>query len=592
MLAETLLASGSERSQDDDRARALGRRQRLFNELGVRASVAVTILIFSEITRLSTGAGMSPFITIAALLALTLNIPYYFAAQTGWRLRAQAYGRMFADVGLFTIGLHGVGGLDAAPYASVYVIVPLYAGFALSSAACVAAAAVATLAYLALVVIQHGPRLPTFADPTWSAAFFNLLIVNIVGLITAILSAAYRRSRRQLLAVNCDLERAHGRVVEAERLRAVGELSAGVAHHLNNILAVVLGRVQIALGQPDDPAHVMRNLRIAEQSVLDASEVVRRMSAISPAEPMLEWAPVDLNELIRDVLELTRPRWESEPQIRGLKIDARFQPGPIPPVAAEVTGLREVLMNLVFNAVDALPQGGTITIRTWTNADGVFSSVIDTGIGMTPDVQRRALEPFFTTKGPRSTGLGLTVSYGSIRRMGGTFTIDSVEGAGTTVMFRLPPASPAFASIPAVSPEVRTSLRILLIDDDARVREAIGEMLTFEEHAVIHAASGPEGLAHLEGHAPIDLVLTDLGMPGMTGWDVVRAVKARYPSLPVGMITGWGDEPRARFQDQEVVADFVLAKPVCLQDLATALARWVSPPTPGTSAVSSGGQHS
>jgi CheY-like chemotaxis protein len=315
--------------------------------------------------------------------------------------------------------------------------------------------------------------------------------------------------------------------------------------------------------------------------LLDASEVVRRMSALSVGQALPESVPVDLNALAQEVLELTRPRWESEAQIRGLTIDARLEPGRIVPVAGDPSALREVLMNLIFNAIDALPRGGQIRVRTWADADGVACAVVDDGVGMEPSVQQRALEPFFTTKGLRCTGLGLSVSYGIIRRHGGALTIDSVNGRGTTVTVRLRPAPAAPMPAPRPVAPVASRLRVLLIDDDANVRAAMSDMLTLEGHRVTAAASGSDGLARLEAGEIVDVVLTDLGMPGMNGWEVARALKARHPELPVGMITGWGDEQRARFGDGDI-ADFVLSKPIRREVLAAALAQWepAAPPRP------------
>jgi signal transduction histidine kinase/ActR/RegA family two-component response regulator len=562
--------------QPEGLARTLRARRRLLHELAVRAAVAATILALSESLQYFTGAVLSPLLRTTALTALFINLPYFVIASSGRRLRAQAHVRMLVDVGFLSLGLYALGGLTAAPYASVYVVVPLYAGFALSSRACVAATLASTVGYGIVLLAHHGRWLLALAAVSTTdayAAVFNMLLVNLVGGMTALLAAAYRRSKRQLLNANRTLERAHERVVEAERLRAIGELSAGVAHHLNNLMAVVLGRIQLALRCADDAGHVSRNLEIAERGLLDASEVVRRMSALSVGQALPESVAVDLNVLAQEVLELTRPRWESEAQIRGLTIEAQLTPGRIVPVAGDPSALREVLMNLIFNAIDALPRGGRITVRTWTDADGVACAVGDNGVGMEPSVQQRALEPFFTTKGLRCTGLGLSVSYGIVRRHGGTLTIDSTNGQGTTVTVRLRPGPAKPLAVPRPAAAAAARLRVLLIDDDANVRAAMADMLALEGHHVIAAASGPDGLARLQAGEVVDVVLTDLGMPGMTGWEVARALKAGHPELPVGLITGWGDEQRARFGDGDI-ADFVLSKPIRREMLAAALAQW------------------
>src|SRR5262249_18073166 len=189
--------------------------------------------------------------------------------------------------------------------------------------ACVLATTAATVAYLSVVMLQHAGFIPEIGGthtPNWGVAAFNLLLVNTAGALTALLAEAYRRSRRELIAVNQELERAHGRIVETERLRAIGELASGVAPHLNHLLAVALRPVQIALRRADEESEVTRNLEIAERGVLDAGEVVRRMSVFSRAQAMPEWVPVKLNELAEEVIEMTRPRWQAEAQIRGIDI--------------------------------------------------------------------------------------------------------------------------------------------------------------------------------------------------------------------------------------------------------------------------------
>jgi len=548
------------------------------HELVVRAGVAVIILVFAEVET-TLGFAVNSIIRVAALGGLLINGPWLLISRTGRGRRVLAYGRMLTDIGLLTFGLYGAGGLAAAPYLGVYTLVSLYSGFMFSSLACVVATTAATLAYLTVVLVQHAGWLPAVAGshtPDWGVALFNLLLVNTAGALTALLAEAYRRSRRELIVVNQELERAHGRIVENERLRAIGEIASGVAHHLNNLLAVVLGRVQIALRRAEDEGEVTRNLEIAERGVLDAGEVIRRMSVFSRAQAMPEWIPVKLNELAEEVIEMTRPRWQAEAQIRGIEIDVRLEAGEIPPAAGDPSPLREVLMNLIFNSIEALPHGGEIAITTWAEDRAVFCSVVDTGSGMAASVQKRAMEPFFTTKGFASTGLGLSVAYGIIRRHGGELSIDSVEDRGTTVTFRLiaaEPARPADAAPPAGLSE---KLRILLIDDDPQVRAVVGELLALNGHTVITAAGGLEGLARLDGDEAIDLVLTDLGMPGMTGWDVARAAKARRPNVGVGIITGWGEEERSRFEEQ-AVADFVLQKPITRAVLMAAIAQHTSP---------------
>jgi signal transduction histidine kinase/ActR/RegA family two-component response regulator len=564
--------------EDREPASSQQRRDTIAIELGARTVLAIAILAFHHGYEAVAGERIAPVVQWAALLAIVLNVPYYLAARTGCCRRGQAYARLTIDLLLVTAGLYGFGALQAGAYIGLYAPIVLAAGFTVASGASVVAAAVATAAYVVAALLPPTVPVPESAHAArlWATAVFNLMVVDVAGVVTMMLAAAYRRSRHEALTARQELEQAHGRIVEAERLRAIGELSAGASHHLNNLLAVALGRIQIAMRRLDNTEEAMRNLEIAEHGLLDAGEVVRRMSMFSRAQAMSEWVSVDLNRVAREVVELTRPRWQSEAQMRGITVDTRLDCSPVPPVAGDPATLREMLMNLVLNAVDALPGGGTVVIRTWTAEGRVFCSVADNGVGMSPEVRKRALEPFFTTKGLRSTGLGLSLSYGIIRRHHGSLDIESAEGRGTTVTVGLPASGPLPEPARDCAPAAPAARRILLIDDDAGVREVVAEMLGMDGHAVVTAASGAEGLALLEGDATIDLVLTDLGMPGMTGWDVARAAKAHRASLPVGLITGWGNEQRAPVEAQGMV-DFVVQKPVTRAELAEAI---VSAPAP------------
>jgi signal transduction histidine kinase/CheY-like chemotaxis protein len=391
--------------------------------------------------------------------------------------------------------------------------------------------------------------------------FLNTLMTYIgYSVDNARLLEDAQRSAQRLQGVVDDLRATQAAAVRGETLRAIGQLSSGLAHHLNNLLAVILGRVEVLLRKVESE-DIRRALDIVRLTALDGAEVVRRVQRFSRVAPVSTLAAVDLNQLAQEVVELTRPRWYDEAQLEGRKIDVVVEAGEIPAVAGEPASLREVLMNLLLNATDAMPGGGRIVIRTWAEADRVCCAVTDTGTGMSEEVRRRALEPFFTTKGPKSMGLGLSVAYGTIERHGGTLAIGSAEDGGTRVTVGLPVAPPAPPiDAPAAAPGPGRALAILMIEDDPRVRETLAEVLQAAGHTVVPAAGGRQGLALLETLPAVDLVVTDLGMPDMTGWEVVRAVRARWPGLPVGLITGWGEEELSA--EQRRLVAFVIAKPV------------------------------
>ena len=242
----------------------------------------------------------------------------------------------------------------------------------------------------------------------------------------------------------------HKPSVEAERLDAIGGVAAGVAHHLNNILMVALGNIQLALmhGMPDRPA---LRLHSAERAVRDAAEVVRSLTSFCRTQPIPAMGPIDMNEIVDDVVELSAPRWREEPLTRGVTIHVRVERAELAPVIASGPALRQVFTNLIANAVEAMPAGGVLTLRTWNDGRSVHCSVSDTGVGMSEEVRRHALEPFQTTKGPKTRGLGLAVAHGIVTRHGGSLTIDSVQGCGTSVLISLPSATMVM-SMPTPTP--------------------------------------------------------------------------------------------------------------------------------------------
>jgi signal transduction histidine kinase len=412
--------------------------------------------------------------------------------------------------------------------------------------------------------------------------FLNALMTYIgYAVDNARLLEEAQQSAQQLQGVVDDLKATQAQLVRGETLRAMGQLSSGMAHHLNNLFAVILGRTELLLNKVDE-AGVRRSLDIIQRTSQDGAEVVRRVQRFSRVQPVSEPVAVDLNQLIEEVVELTKPRWHDESLLRGAKVEVGVEAGAIPAAAGEPAPLREVLMNLLLNSTDALPQGGRITFKTWASDDRVHCAVSDTGVGMSDEVRRRALEPFFTTKGPKSTGLGLSVAYGTIQRHGGTLSVESAEGQGTTVTVSLPLASNA-ATKPVARPSAPAPgvpLRVLVIDDESQVRATLSDILENQGHSVVQASGGQEGLSLLANGEPMDLVLTDLGMPDMTGWDVARSVRERWPDLPVGLVTGWGEQDLTPEERGRV--DFVLTKPFDRVLLRESLAP-IRPRTPSPS---------
>jgi len=384
-----------------------------------------------------------------------------------------------------------------------------------------------------------------------------------------------------------DLQQAQDELVRAEKLRGLGQMAAGIAHDLNNTLATVLGQAELLRLQHALSPAVQEGLELLQTAANDGAVVVRRLQDFAGQRGAGPLGPCDLSRVVPEALELTRPRWREEPRRKGTVIEAVLDLAGLPLIQANPAEIREVLTNLIFNAVDAMPTGGSLRFvgrvcagsedRSLSDAPALPSApesalwphsgpwvelaVSDTGIGMTDAVRRRAFDPFFTTKGFHGTGLGLSVVYGIMERHGGRIELTSAPGQGTTVSLRFRPVSEA-----AQSPTTRSAppslppRRVLLVDDDASVRRTLAGLLRASGHNVLEAESGAAALRALETE-PVDLVFTDLGMPEVTGWDVARAAKARRPDLPVILLTGWGDQVAGE-APADTAVDRVLTKPV------------------------------
>ena len=382
-----------------------------------------------------------------------------------------------------------------------------------------------------------------------------------------------------------ELRAAQSQQVQQERLRALGEMSGGIAHDLNNHLTVMVGYTELLLlndaqmlGNRPMACHYLQTVRAAAQG---SSAVVTRLREFGRRrEDDDVFLPLNLPRLIEEAARHTQPKWRAQARAAGRRVDVRLELGSLPDVAGNAAELREVIANLIFNAVDALPQGGEITLRTRSAGRGAVAfEVADTGIGMIEEVRRRCLEPFFTTKDAPGAGLGLSVAYGIVKRHDGNLDILSEPGRGTTVSVRLPIANAAdkVSNLPpdAVGKPDRR-LRVLLVEDDPQVRELVGEYLRRDEHEVAVAMSGREGL-DLFAAGRFDLVVTDLALEEMSGEQLAAAIKARAPDCPVILLTGFADTLPDRGGGLASI-DAVLRKPLLPADLWRAMAQVTAKP--------------
>jgi signal transduction histidine kinase/ActR/RegA family two-component response regulator len=361
-----------------------------------------------------------------------------------------------------------------------------------------------------------------------------------------------------------ELRQAQDQVIQAEKLRAMGELASGVAHDFNNVLAVVLGNTQLLLHQLDHlgPEEIREGLKVIERSSKDGAETIRRIQEFTGVRRDREFISISLNEIVIEVVNITQPRWRDQTQKKGIQIELTTQLGEIPLIMGNPSEVREVLTNIIFNAVDAMSKGGKVTVTTQPQAeDWVEVRIADTGIGMTEDVKKRVFDPFFTTKGVTNSGLGMSVSYGIIKRHGGEILIDSEPQKGTTFIIHLPTGygeEEGLAKEVVVFKESRRA-RILVIDDEDSVRDILSRMLKTKGHKVVVAPNGEEGIERFRSE-PFDLVFTDLGMPKLSGWDVGKTIKGINPKTPIAMITGWGVElDREKLNESGI--DLIISKP-------------------------------
>ncbi len=369
-------------------------------------------------------------------------------------------------------------------------------------------------------------------------------------------------------------------MMQSEKLRSLGELAGGVAHDFNNVLAAILGRVQLLKTQFTPPngqeekrasmRDMVKSLEIVERASLDGAEIVRRIQEFSRKRTDdRDFAPVDINSLLDNALEFTRARWRNEAHSKGIKIAVQKDYAPVSLTAGSASELREVFTNLINNALDAMPDGGTISIKTRREDGHIILTIGDTGVGIPESVRDRIFDPFFTTKGVRSTGLGMSISYSIIDRHKGTITVASEEGKGTIFTIQLPVHEQARKEEKAVMPRIEggRKARVLIIEDEDEIRQLLLDIVESQGHEADAADDGNQGLELLR-NGDFDLVCTDLGMPGMSGWEVAEEIKHMGKKVPVAVITGWSinlNEPEMR----EKGVHFILQKPFQIDQILT-----------------------
>jgi signal transduction histidine kinase len=377
-----------------------------------------------------------------------------------------------------------------------------------------------------------------------------------------------------------ELQNTQAQLIRNEKLRAIGELASGMAHDFNNSLCGVLGFLEITMMDKLLTSSTRANLELARSCALAAAETVHRVQDFARVRRKdVVFQPLDLGELVRNTVELTRPKWENLNRSATKPIVLRLDSAAAGFVLGNLAELREVLTNLVFNAVDAMPEGGTLAIRSWSQAETAFVSIADTGVGMAGSVQQRLFEPFFTTKGERGNGMGLSVAFGIVKRHGGDIAVESEVGRGSRFTIRLPVAVPdsarplekedGVAKHTSATESGLRSLRVLVVEDEATVRNFLTTALTTLGHRPRGTRNGNEALQTF-AEEPFDVVVTDMGLPGISGEEVARRLARKSPGVPIVLLSGWADQIKAEAKSLPGVTH-VLGKPVSTQQLADTL---------------------
>jgi len=396
--------------------------------------------------------------------------------------------------------------------------------------------------------------------------------LELATILAAHCSVAIENARlyEDLRATVTELRATQNQLVQSAKLNALGEMAGGVAHDFNNILTAILGRTQLLLRTARDP-DLCQALTVIEQTALDGAHTVRRIQEFTRVRHDETAESVDLNEVLVQVVELTRSSWQAQAKARGVQIQVDMDLRALRPVLGSAPELREVFTNLLLNAVDAMPRGGRIRIESADRGDRVLARVVDTGVGMDEETRARIFDPFFTTKAEKGTGLGLSVAYGILRRHHAGIEVESEPGHGTTFTLSFPPATARPAEVraepapPAFGPQT-----ILCVDDELPVLEVLAELLEALGQNVDSEVGGKAGIDAARRLRP-RMVFTDLGMPDVNGWEVAKAVKEQDPNAVVVLVTGWGVQIEADAARLRGV-DLILPKPYTVEEVQRVLA--------------------
>jgi len=388
-----------------------------------------------------------------------------------------------------------------------------------------------------------------------------------------LLEETVRKRTAELERAVAELNETQQQIIQQERLRALGSMAAGVAHDFNNVLTIVRGYSEMFLKQEslqNDPAKVRDAFSTIWTAAGDAGESVKQLREFyrPRVERDTKWRPVDFNELARQAVRFSAPRWQTQARADGIDVEVSMDLQPnLPLINGAPVELREAFINLLFNAVDAMPRGGQIVVRTFVEEDTVVAEVEDSGVGMTEETRRHCLEPFYTTKGETGTGLGLALVYGVVHRHGGVIRINTALSQGTQISLALPMAKVALDG-ESVDRELIPEhfLKVLVVDDQQEICDLMKSYLELDFHFVVTATCGEDALEKFRRDS-FDLVITDLVMPGTSGAELARAIKEIKPEEPVILFTAF----LGPHEEPPKFVDLLLSKPASLSRIREAI---------------------
>jgi len=366
-----------------------------------------------------------------------------------------------------------------------------------------------------------------------------------------------------------ELKATQEHVIQTEKLRALGVMTSGIAHDFNNVLTTILGRAQLTIDKTKNEK-VKHNLEIIEQASLDGASIVRRLQDFARVRTDQSLNVINVNELIESSLEMIKPCLDEACETNNSNIEVIFTKNIVSPIKGNAADLREALVNILVNAIEAMTYGGQLTIATNQRNGWVVISISDTGIGMSEKVRKRVFDPFFTTKGLNGLGMGLSTTYSVIKRHMGQIRVSSEPGRGSTFIIKIPVIRGYEDELTQKSYSTSTKkATILVIDDDGGSRDVLKDILGQAGHTVDTALNGKMGL-YLSSQKHYDVVIVDIGMPDISGRVIASTIKTNSPQTQIVLVTGWGIQ-LTKEELRELGVSSIIAKPFQKNDVLNML---------------------